>query len=148
MLINELEMIGISCFVVISAIFYVVRKRMILYHVLCASVIAAFVFVSSRYVAPSAGSPVVLLICGLGLYWFGLTVVRIMLNRSVSLNLLASLRDGLSDSTLKEDIAGRLKDAEHYRLVSVVNETYYLTRFGWIFALLITIAYHIFRIEK
>jgi hypothetical protein len=83
----------------------------------------------------------------LGFYWFGLTVVRIMLNRSVSLNLLANLRNGFSDNTVKEDIAGRLKDAQHYRLVTVVNNTYRLTWFGWIFASLITIAYYLFRIE-
>jgi hypothetical protein len=131
---------------IISAIFYVVRKRMILYLVLCGSAIAAFILMSSRY----AGSPSerVLIIYGLGLYSFGLTVVRVILNRSISLNLLASLRDGLSDNTVKEEITGRLKDAQHYRLVSVVNETYYLSWFGWIFALLITIAYHVFRIEK
>lgn len=145
---NELETISISCFLAISAIFYVVRKRMILFHVLCATAIAAFIFISSRYLGPTASSVIVLLICGLGLYWFGLTIVRIMLNRSVSLNLLTNLRNGSSDSTLKEDIAGRLKDAQHYRLVNVVNETYHLTWFGWIFALLITIAYHVFRIEK
>ncbi len=38
---KELEVIGISSLLIISAIFYVVRKRMILYQVLCASVIAA-----------------------------------------------------------------------------------------------------------
>jgi hypothetical protein len=144
---KELEIVGISCFLILSGIFYVVRKRMILYHFLCASAIAAFIFMSSRYVGASPSARV-LLICGLGLYWFGLTVLRIILNRSVSLNLLASLRDGLPDNTVKEDIAGRLKDAQHYRLVSVANETYHLTWFGWIFALVITIAYSVLRIEK
>ncbi len=144
---NELEIIGISSLLIISAIFYVVRKRIILYQLLCASDIAAFIFMSRRFVGVSP-SERVLLICGLVLYWFGLTVVRIILNRSVSLNLLTSLRDGLSNNTVKEDIAGRLKDAQHYRLVSVVNKTYHLTWFGWIFALVITIAYSVFQIEK
>jgi hypothetical protein len=144
---KELEIIAISCLLILSGIFYVVRKRIILYHVLCASAVAAFIFMSSRYVGASPNERI-LLICGLGLYWFGLTVFRIILNRSVSLNLLASLRDGLLDNTVKEDIAGRLKDAQHYRLVSVVNETYHLTWFGRILALVITIAYHVFRIEK
>lgn len=143
---KELEVAGISCLLILSAIFYVVRKRMVLFQILCASTITIFIIISSRYV----GSPSerVLLICGLGLYWFGLIVLRIILNRSVSLNLLASLRDGLSDNTVKEDIAGRLKDAQHYHLVSVANETYRLTWFGWIFALVITLAYYVFRIEK
>ena len=143
---KELEVIGISFLLILSAIFYVVRKRMVLFQVLCASTIIAFIFMSSRYV--DSPSERVLLICGLGLYWFGLTVLRIILNRSVSLNLLASIRDGLPDHPVKEDIAGRLKDAQHYRLVSVVNETYHLTWFGWIFAVVITIAYYVFRIDK
>lgn len=144
---KELEIIGISCFLIISAIFYIVRKRMILYQVLCASAIAAFIFMSFHNVEASQSARI-LMMTGLALYWFGLTVVRIMLNRSVSLNLLASLRDGLPDNSMKEDIAGRLKDAKQYRLIGIVNETYHLTWFGWIFAFLITIAYHLFRIEK
>jgi hypothetical protein len=143
---KELEIIAISFFLILTAIFYLIRKRMILYHVLCASAFVTFIFMTSHYATASL-SERILLICGLGFYWFGLTVVRIMLNRSVSLNLLANLRNGLSDNTVKEDIAGRLRDAQHYRLVTMVSNTYRLTWFGWIFASLITIAYYLFRIE-
>ena len=39
---------------------------------------------------------------GLAFYWFGLAIIRIMLARSVSLNMLASFQKGLGGATAKK----------------------------------------------
>jgi hypothetical protein len=146
MSINYLEIIGISCFFVISVLFYIVRKKLILYHASCASIVAAFIFYGTTINPPL--STFLLLTFGLAFYWFGLAIIRIMLTRSVSLNMLASFQKGSAGATAEEDVAGRLKDAQHYYLVRTADKTYHLTWFGWIFASLTAIAYYIFRIEK
>jgi xanthine/uracil permease len=148
MLIKDIEILGIICVLFISVFFYIVRKKLILYHVACALVVGIFVFYALRYVDPPPLEQFLLLTFGLGFYWFGLAIIRIMLSRSVSLNMLASFKSSLSGSTAEEDVAGRLKDARYYHLVSNQDKTYHLTWFGWIFATLTAIAYHIFRIEK
>jgi hypothetical protein len=148
MLIKDIEILGIICVLFISVFFYFVRKKLILYHVACALVVAIFIFYALQYVDPPPLEQFLLLTFGLVFYWFGLAIIRIMLSRSVSLNMLASFKSGLSGVTAEEDVAGRLKDAQHYQLVSHPDKTYKLTWFGWIFASLTAIAYHIFRIEK
>jgi hypothetical protein len=147
MLVTQIEIVGIICLLLISVMFYAIRKKLILYHIACALVVGAFVFYALRY-ADTTIDQFVLLAIGLAFYWFGLAIIRIMLTRSVSLNMLASFQKGLSAATAEEDVAGRLKDAQHYYLVSTSDKTYQLTWFGWIFASLTAIAYHIFRIEK
>lgn len=147
MLVTQIEIVGIICLLLISVMFYAIRKNLILYHIACALVVGVFVFYALRYVDTTV-DPFMLLAFGLAFYWFGLAIIRIMLTRSVSLNMLASFQKGLSGATAEEDVAGRLKDAQHYYLVSTSDNTYQLTWFGWIFASLTAIAYHIFRIEK
>jgi hypothetical protein len=111
-------------------------------------VVAIFIFYVLRYVDPAPLSQFLLITIGLAFYWFGLAIIRIMLTRSVSLNMLAGFQKGFGGSTAEEDVAGRLKDAQHYYLVHGSEKTFRLTWFGWIFASLTAIAYHIFRIEK
>ena len=148
MLIKEIEIVGIICLLLISVFFYAVRKKLVLYHIACAFVVGFFVFYGLRYVDATPFERFLLITFGLAFYWFGLAIIRIMLTRSVSLNMLASFQKGSSAATAEEDVAGRLNDAQHYYLVSTSNKTYHLTLFGWIFASLTAIAYHIFRIEK
>jgi len=148
MLIKEIEIVGIICLVMISIFFYAVRKKLVLYHIACALVVGFFVFYGLRYVGATPFEQFLLITFGLAFYWFGLAIIRIMLTRSVSLNMLASFQKGLAGATAEEDVAGRLKDAQHYYLVSASDKIYHLTWFGWIFASLTAIAYHIFRIEK
>ena len=147
MSITYIELIGISCLFVISVLFYIVRKKLILYHVGCASILGAFVYFALFYIH-SPISEFLLIAFGLTFYWFGLAIIRVMLTRSVSLNMLASFQKGSGAATAEEDVAGRLKDAQHYYLVSTSDKTYHLTWFGWIFASLTAIAYHILGIEK
>ena len=148
MLIKEIEIVGIICLLLISGFFYIVRKKLIFYHVACAIVLGVFIFYALRYVDPTPLVDFLLLTFGLAFYWFGLAIIRIMLSRSVSLNMLASFKKGLGGTTAEEDVAGRLRDAQHYHLVRHPDKIYKLTWCGWIFASLTAIAYHIFRIEK
>lgn len=148
MSLKEIEIVGIVCLLLISIFFYIVRKKLILYHVACAVVVGVFIFYVLRYVEPTRLDLFLLITFGLGFYWFGLAIIRIMLTRSVSLNMLASFQKGSGGASAEEDVAGRLKDAQYYYLVRTSDKTYHLTWFGWIFASLTATAYHIFRIEK
>lgn len=148
MSLKDIEIVGIICLLLISIFFYAVRKKLVLYHFACAAVVGFFVFYGLRYVDATPFEQFLLLTFGLAFYWFGLAIIRIMLTRSVSLNMLASFQKGSGGTTAEEDVAGRLKDAQHYYLVRTSDKTYHLTWFGWIFASLTAIAYHIFRIEK
>jgi hypothetical protein len=147
MFVTEIEIAGIICLVLISVLFYSIRKKLILYHIACALIVGSFVFYALRY-PDRRIDQFVLLTFGLAFYWFGLAIIRIMLTRSVSLNMLASFQKGSTAATADEDVARRLNDAQHYYLVRSSDKTYHLTWFGWIFASLTAIAYHIFRIEK
>jgi xanthine/uracil permease len=148
MSLKDIEIVGLVCLLLISVFFYIVRRKLILYHVACAIVVGAFILYAMQYFDPTPVDQFLLITFGLAFYWFGLAIIRIMLTRSVSLNMLASFQKGSGAATAEEDVAGRLNDAQHYYLVRTSDKTYHLTWFGWIFASLTAIAYHIFRIEK
>jgi len=84
---------------------------------------------------------------GLILYWFGLVIVRIMLTRSVSLHLLADFAQGKHSATVSEGIAGRLKDAMHFGLVTADQDRYSLTLFGKLIGTIVAISYILLRIK-
>jgi xanthine/uracil permease len=148
MSLKDIEIIGLVCLLLISVLFYIVRKKLIMYHVACSMVVGFFVFYALRYVQPAHFDHFLLITFGLAFFWFGLAIIRIMLTRSVSLNMLASFHKGTAAATAEEDVAGRLNDAQHYYLIHGSDKIYHLTWFGWIFASLTAFAYHIFRIEK
>src|SRR5262245_57291572 len=106
MLINKLEVICFCCVLVISLAFYIVRKRMYLFHLISATTLASFIYVELLHIGSTSLAQILLLTVGLGLYWFGLTSIRVMLTRSVSLNLLACYESGLDSNTLEKDIVG------------------------------------------
>jgi xanthine/uracil permease len=148
MSLKDIEIIGLICLFLISVFFYIVRKKLILYHVACALILGVFIFYAMRYIHPATFDQFLLITFGLVFFWFGLAIIRIMLTRSVSLNMLASFQKGSGAATAEEDVAGRLNDAQHYYLIRGSDKNYHLTWFGWIFASVTAFAYHIFRIEK
>lgn len=79
---------------------------------------------------PQAGAEGVLLAAGLALLFAGLGILRVILHRSVSLRMLAVLRQGGLGSAGHEDIRGRLSDVERFRLVRRGDGHYRLTAFG------------------
>jgi hypothetical protein len=141
---------GLVSFLLISFAFYTIRKRIFLYIIFCVAIIGSFVLFT-RGAFEQAGRPPewFILIGGLALYAFGLLIVRIMLSRSVSLHLLARLTGGQNPENVEDEIANRLRDMLHYRLVAVDgNQVYTLTNFGRVIAWIVTVTYTVLRIAK
>lgn len=89
----------------------------------------------------------VLLVAGLGLYFFGLAIVRVMIHRSVSLRMLSAYECGGADDGGCEDIRGRLEDTERYRLASRRDGVYALTPFGGAVAGAVAVLYRMTSVE-
>ena len=137
----------VEAFTLIVAIFCVARK------------IPAFVLLSALLIVAFAVATVargdrvhqtewIVAVAGLSLWMLGLLIVRVMLNRSVSLQLLAHIDSGRLES-LVVDIGGRLRDMVALGLIrSMPEETWGLTLFGRLVSGLVIVAYAVFRIES
>lgn len=144
-----MEVLGAVCFCAMSIAFVVFRLRknifITAFNIACALVIVCF-FIQSGC-KPESGEWLVLTV-GLFLYWFGLFSVRIMLLRSVSLNLLVRLSRGETGNTVGNDIAGRLADMQTYRMVKKSGENYSLNAYGALVSLWVTFLYSILRLYR
>jgi hypothetical protein len=138
---------ALATFVLITILFFLVRKRPVFYHLICAFLIGLFVHWTGRLLTGDRISEWLLLTVGLILYWFGLVIVRIMLTRSVSLRILSNYHHGQHTITASEGIAARLKDAKQFGLVLYRNERFRLTLFGRIIATIVASSYWILRIK-
>lgn len=117
---------------------------------------AMFVVPSAIVIAGAAALAVVwqaslamtiLLILGLGLYFFGLLIVRVMLHRSVSLRMLAAVHAGDLGNCGGEDIRGRIADVERYGLAAAHGGVYELTAFGRLVAGVVATLYRVTNVE-
>jgi hypothetical protein len=97
--------------------------------------------------APAPPAEGVLLVAGLGLYVFGLAVVRVMIHRSVSLRMLSTYDRGGAGDGGCEDIRGRLGDTERYHLASRRDGVYALTPFGRTVAGTVAVLYRVTSVE-
>ena len=144
-----MELLGAGCFGVMTLTFVLFRlkKKIFLtaFNFACAGVMACYFWRSG---CQPARAEWLVLTTGLFLYWFGLFTVRIMLLRSVSLNLLVRLSRSERGNTIGEDIAGRLADMQTYGMVSQSGESYGLKAFGGFMAFLVTVLYSILRIAR
>ncbi|MCI0412536.1 hypothetical protein L0222_07005 [bacterium] len=128
-------------------LFYLIRSRVILFHLFSAAILAGFVVWTGRTLTAGSIEEWTLTTVGLLFYWFGLTIVRIMLKRSVSLQMLANYAVNHQTETASKEIASRLKDARQFGLISVTNDGYQLTAFGSFVAALVVVSYWILRIK-
>lgn len=149
---NSLDWFGLISFVLIFCIFYIVRRRIEVYVICCAAVIALFVLFTRDEIGSANRAPEWwILTLGLGLYAFGLLVVRIMLQRSVSLHLLERLngKGEQEHESTREEIAERLRDMQQFRLISTSQgDVYRLTHFGLVVASVVTLLYFVLRIQR
>lgn len=89
----------------------------------------------------------VVLVTGLGLFAFGLLIVRVMFIRSVSLNMLRSMDLGTQE-TFGEDIGGRLSDMRAFHLIQTSGGENALTGFGRFVAGVVAVLYGLLRIKS
>lgn len=142
---NTLEYWGIGAFALISIVFYLARKIPV-YAALCAAVLGLFAYMTIGLVDWNQPGEWLIFFTGLALSSFGLLIVRVMLIRSVSLQLLARLTAGDIPGRVTDDIGGRLKDMEYFRLIRR-GDLNRLTAFGWFCSFVVVIFYTLFRIK-
>lgn len=143
------ELLGAVCFGGMSLAFALLRLRRNIFvsafNVACAAVM---VFYFWQVGWKPRAEEWQTLTAGLCFYWFGLFTVRIMLLRSVSLNLLLQLSRGQEGNSVGEDIAGRLKDMQTYGMVRENGGSYSLKPFGRFMAFWVTLLYFVLRLER
>ena len=144
---NTIDLFGIGAFILITVLFFLIGSRANIFHLTCAALIAAFVIRTGKNVDPDLLGEWIVMTIGLTLYWFGLVIVRIMLTRSVSLQMLAVYAKGEQKQKTSEGIAGRLKDATHFGLMRANDADYTLTPFGKVIATIVAVTYFVLRIK-
>lgn len=142
---DTLDLYGLGALALLGLIFTIVR-RIPLYVAACLLLVGAFLWMTIPLVDWMRPGEWMVLTSGLLLCCFGLLIVRVMLIRSVSLQLLRRLAGGESGEGIREDIGGRLKDMEFFRLIRRGEENR-LTAFGWFCSTVVVVFYALFRIK-
>jgi hypothetical protein len=138
---------GVGAMALILPVFYFVREIRA-YLALSAMIVGAFCAATVSRVRWEQCSEWLVMVAGLLLSVFGLLIVRVMLIRSVSLQLLARI-DGGGQETIGEDVGRRLLDMRSFHLIRTTQEGKSgLTGFGRFVAGVVAILYSIFRIES
>jgi len=135
---SPLDGLALLSLALVCGSFYVLRRSPGRFLAACAAAIGVFAFVGWRWLDHGAGADRWVALPGLVLASFGLLMVRVMLARSVSLRLLSAYAEGQADPGISTDVARRIEDALHYRLITGCDDRYRLTSFGrgvaWIVA--------------
>lgn len=137
---------GAVALVVLAAVFWFIRTIKA-YVAVGGLVVVGFAAVTFGSVDWADASNWLVMTGGLGLCVFGLLIVRVMLIRSVSLNLLGSI-NGQRKESFGEDIGARLGDMRKFGLITTSGENSSLTGFGRFVAGVVALFYALFRIEK
>jgi hypothetical protein len=143
--VNQEDWYGLGAAALIGLAFYACRRPGT-YAAATGLVLAAFAFVSYALWSAERLGDWLLTIVGLAGLAFGFLIVRIMLLRSVSLQLLARL-DGSRADPFDEGVAGRLNDMRTYRLVRSTSGGNELTSFGHLVAGVVAGCQRVLRIE-
>lgn len=141
-----LDFIALGGFAAISALFYAIRSELSVFNGACLAAIAVCA-AAAWFGAVTDGSQWSVTVVGLALYWFGLLILRTMLRRSVSLNLLSSYANAQTQRDIGSDIRGRLADAERHGLMRRDVSDYRLTRFGGAVAGIVALLYRLTRLS-
>jgi len=126
----------------ISLLFYLIRSNPLIFAVGCAGVLGWFLFTADP------GIDLWIATAGLVLYGFGLSIVRVMLARSVSLRMLRRISQKESEVTIRDEIAGRLRDAHRHHLIRERDNPCELTPFGRLIAVCVATAKRTLRLDN
>ncbi len=126
---DSFDLLGLLSFTAICAAFYFIRSPLSAFVGVCAAIAVASGLLGAQLLRASVAEGSVLAL-GLLLYSFGLLIVRVMLRRSVSLQMLASFIDDPANGNVDDEIASRFRDAEGVGLVQRSSATYHLTSLG------------------
>jgi hypothetical protein len=143
---NALSWCSIAALALLAPTFYLVR-RIPAYVALCAVIICAFAGATWHLMNRAEPSEWVVTTCGLVLCSFGLLIVRVMLIRSVSLQLLAEIAAG-QPGNAGERLSGRPRDMRAFRLIRTSSEASALTAFGRMISAVVALLYSVFGVAK
>jgi hypothetical protein len=143
--VTEMEWYGLGTVALIGLAFYAVRRIQIL---LAASavIVGAFTVVTYPSLPVERRLEWFVITAGLLGSTVGLLIVRIMLIRSVSLQLLARI-DGAEADSFQDDIRDRLNDLRAFHLVHNTEGGNTLTPFGQLVAGIVAASYWALRIK-
>lgn len=136
---------GALALLAIALVFWFIRT-IPAYLVAGAVIVALFGAISFGSLSWAEASNWLVMTSGLMLSVFGLLIVRVMLIRSVSLNLLGSMH-GQRKESFGEDIGARLGDMRKFGLIETTGKDNSLTAFGRFVGGVIALFYAVFRIK-
>lgn len=144
---TAIDAYGALALLLILLVFYFVRK-VPLYVAAGAAITLGFAAVTFGAVSVDTASNWIVMTLGLGACTFGLLIVRVMLIRSVSLNMLRGIEGGGAD-VFGENIEARIGEMRRIGLVAASeNGENVLTPFGKLAAGIVAAAYKMFRIKS
>jgi len=136
---------GALALLAIALVFWFIRT-IPAYLVAGAVIVALFGALTFGSLSWAEASNWLVMTSGLMLSVFGLLIVRVMLIRSVSLNLLGSMH-GQRKESFGEDIGARLGDMRKFGLIETTGKDNSLTAFGRFVGGVIALFYAVFRIK-
>jgi hypothetical protein len=139
-----LEWYGLGALALIALVFYFIRK-IPMYIALCGVICVGFIALTAPGADFSRPSEWIIMTLALLSSSFGLLIVRVMLIRSISLNLLRNLENAVQ-STFTEDLGGRLGDMRKFRLIEAKGQESVLTSFGRFVGGVVGVFYSLLRI--
>jgi hypothetical protein len=140
-----MESYGLAAVALIGLGFYLVH-RVRAFLLWSAAVVSGFAVVTYPSLPAERVPAWAIMIVGLLAVALGLSIVRVMLIRSVSLRLLAGI-DGARPDTFEDEIRQRLDDMRLFHLVRRADGRTTLTRFGRLVAGIVTACYRALRIK-
>ena len=136
---------GALALLAIALVFWFIRT-IPAYLIAGAVIVALFGVITFGSLSWAEASNWLVMTGGLMLSVFGLLIVRVMLIRSVSLNLLGSMH-GQRKESFGEDIGARLGDMRKFGLIETTGKDNSLTAFGRFVGGVIALFYTVFRIK-
>ena len=126
---NAVDLVGVGTALSLALGFLVIR-RVSLYSAYAAVVVACGLWLLTVFPERSSRAEGLFLALGLMLNGFGLSMVRVMLKRSVSLAILARCGSGFPERFQDDAYLSRADELKKYHLATTEGALYRLTPFG------------------
>lgn len=142
---SALDLYGMGTLGLLGLVFWCVR-RVPGYLALVTLIIGGFAVATSMFETGPVLTRIVMT-AGLAACAVGLLIVRVMLVRSVSLQLLGRL-EGAGTDAFDEDIRGRLHDMRAFHLVRTTDGVNTLTAFGRLIGGVVAVSHSVLGIQS
>jgi len=135
--------LGIIEFTVLTLTFWVIGRRFRVFCGVFVWLVLGFFVVTAQSGDSLVSADAILTLGGIVFYFFGLLIVRLVIDRSVSVHLLLNPDAATRIERMKEEINDRVSDISRYRLGSESGDALHLTAFGRLMAGVTAILYSI-----